>query len=91
MGADELATLAVRLRRGGFVDAVATDCRLTVEGLGGAVLGGTTLAGRGRVVGGGGRRVPDGVGVGLGGGACEMICAMLLSRMKRPWPGEHVK
>jgi hypothetical protein len=94
---DMLATLAFRIgpREGGCEDeGAATDCRLlNVVVLAVAGLGATTLEGRALGVVGGALALEAARGVGVGGvgTASEIIVAMLVSRMKRPWPGGQVK
>lgn len=94
---DVLATLAFRTgpREGGCdAEGAATDCRLlSVVVLAVVGFGATTLEGRalGVVVGALALETARGVGVGGVGVASEIIVAMLVSRMKRPWPGAHVK
>jgi hypothetical protein len=93
-----LATLAFRMGpREGVCEeeGAATDCRLlSVVVLAAAVgFGATTLEGRALGVVGDAFDFDTARGVGVGGvgAASEMILAMLVSRMKRPWPGAHVK
>ena len=91
-----LATLALRAgpRRAAWAGRPTTDCRLFTVGLaGGPGFGATTLGGRalGVVVGGFGFGAAD-LGVEGGGGAgCDIIAAILESRMNKPWPGGHEK
>jgi hypothetical protein len=94
---DVLATLALRIgpREGGCdVEGAATDCRLLSAVVLVAVdLGATTLEGRALGVVGGACDLDAtrGVGVGGVGAASEVMLAILVSRMKRPWRGAQVK
>lgn len=92
-----LATLALRVgpRRFDWDEIAATDCRLVIVGglVGAPGFGAMTLEGRalGVVVGGFGFGAAF-LGVEGGGGAgCDIMLAMLESRMNNPWPGGHVK